>query len=340
MTMPLLILDQHFRQVEELFSPATHAALSDLCEIAHGLNWPMERAALLERLPEATFLVAARPVLSAGEIAAAPRLRAVIEVSGAFQDGLDYAACAERGIEALSCSPGFAPAVAEMALAMILAGARGLVAEHENMRRGAEHWLDDRPHTDFTLFGAEVGIVGYGAIARETARLLAPWSPVIRAHDPWLAEADVPLVTLEELIERSRVLVIAASPTSENEAMIGAEMIARIPQGALVVLISRAHVVDWEALTAAAASGRIRLASDVFPDEPIPEGDPVRDMRGVILSPHRAAAVPGGRQPIGDMILHDVGAILEGRPERRLKRADPARVASLAAAVKPLKLLE
>lgn len=340
MQKPRLILDQHFRQVEELFRPSVYQKLEETCEIVGGQNWPMDRAKLERNLPEATFLVAAKPELTAEQISGASALKAIIEVSGAFQSGLDYTACFERGVEVLSCMPGFMYSVAEMALGMIVAGARGMVNEHENFRRRSENWLNDNPLTDFSLYGQSVGFIGYGAIARETHRLLAPFAPVVQAHDPWLAEADVPLVGLEEVLTRNRVVVVAASPTAENEAMVSAELIAKIPAGTLVVLISRAHCVDFPAMIAAAKAGQIRFATDVFPDEPILPDDPIRDLRNVILSPHRAAAVPGGRHPIGDMILHDVLAILDGRTERQLKAADPERVASLAAAVKPLKMLE
>lgn len=342
MPKPRLILDQHFRKVEELFSPSAYENLDQMCEIVGGQNWPMDRKKLDDALPGAAFLVAAKPRLSAARIADAPGLKAIIEVSGAFQTGLDYAACFDRGIEVLSCSPGFMYSVAEMALGMIVAGARGLVAEHENFRRRSENWLADNPLTDFSLYGQRVGFVGYGAIARETHRLLAPFAPVVTAYDPWLtaAQAGVPMVSLDEVLTENRVVIVAASPTAENAAMVSAELIAKIPRGTLVVLISRAHCVDFEAMVAAAESGQIRFATDVFPDEPILSDDRIREVRNVILSPHRAAAVAGGRQPIGDMIVHDLRAMLEGRPERRLKPADPAHVASLAAAVKPLKMLE
>ncbi|MEL6296807.1 MAG: NAD(P)-dependent oxidoreductase, partial [Pseudomonadota bacterium] len=111
-----------------------------------------------------------------------------------------------------------------------------------------------------------------------------------------------------------------------------AELIARLQHGALVVVISRAWCADFDALTAAARAGRIRVATDVYPDEPLAADDPIRDGRNMILSPHRAAAVPGGRQLIGEMILHDVRAILDGAPERQLKPADPDLVRGLVVA--------
>lgn len=331
---PRLILDQHFRRVEELFTPATYRALSDRCEILGGQNWPMERSAVLEALPGATFYVAAKPELTRAELAMAPHLRATIEVSGAFQDGLDYTACFERGVEVLCCAPGFRQSVSEMTLAMILAGGRGLVEEHEAFRRGAEHWLDDRDGTDFTLYGATVGFIGYGQIARETHRLMAPFAPRVLAYDPFLTETDdgAELCDLERLIAEARVIVVATVPSEETRGLLSRDLIAQLRPGALVVVVSRAWCVDFPALIEAAEVGRIRVATDVFPHEPVSATDPVRRARNVILSPHRAAAVPGGRQLIGEMILHDITAILEGRPERQLKPAEPDMVASLVAA--------
>lgn len=126
--------------------------------------------------------------------------------------------------------------------------------------------------------------------------------------------------------------MVAAVPSEDTRGLLSAKLIARLQPGALVVLISRARCVDFPALIGAANAGRIQVATDVFPDEPISGQDPLRTARNVVLSPRRAAAVPGGRHLIGDMILHDVAAILDGRPERDLKRADPALLESLVAA--------
>ena len=79
------------------------------------------------------------------------------------------------------------------------------------------------------------------------------------------------------------------------------------------------------------------MATDVFPDEPLARDHPLRQMRNVILSPHRAAAVPGGRQLIGDMILHDIKAIQNGWKTRQLKAAERDLVAGLVSAQTKLK---
>lgn len=331
---PLLILDQHFRKLEELFRPETFDALCDMCDVRGGQNWPMPREVVKDLLPEAGFYVAAKPELTAAELGNAPNLRATIEVSGAFREGLDYSACFARGIEVLSCSPGFRNSVAEMTLAMILGAGRGLVFEHEAFRRGAERWLDDREDRDFTLFNQSVGFIGYGQISRETHRLMAPFSPKVRAYDPYISESteDVRFCDLAELIAHSRIIVVAAVPSEDTRGLLSAELISRLQPGALVVLISRAWCADFPALVSAAEAGRIVVATDVFPEEPLLQTDPLRQSRNVILSPHRAAAVPGGRQLIGEFVLHDVAAILEGRPERKLKPADPGTVQGLVSA--------
>ncbi len=89
---------------------------------------------------------------------------------------------------------------------------------------------------------------------------------------------------------------------------------------------------DFPALIAAALAGRIKVATDAPPYEPLGPNDPLQASRNVILSPRRAVAVPGGRHLIGEMILHDVTANLKGTPERELKRADPVMVEQLVAA--------
>ncbi|MDJ0639694.1 MAG: NAD(P)-dependent oxidoreductase [Paracoccaceae bacterium] len=331
---PLLILDNHFRTRKELFSDETFAALSDICVIEGGQDQPMARETINRLLPEAAFYVASRPELTAEEVGSATNLKATIEVAGAFREGLDYATCFQRGIEVLSCSPGFRNSVAEMTLAMMLAGARGLVQEHEAFRDGSERWLDDREDTDFSLHRQTIGFIGYGQISRETHRLLAPFSPNVLAYDPFLQDAspDVTLTDLQTLAENCRVVVVATVPSESTRGLLSADLIKRLQAGALVVLISRAWCADFPALVQAAESSCIQLATDVFPDEPLAPEDPLRASRNVILSPHRAAAVPGGRQLIGDMILHDVQAILGGRSERQLKRAEPSLVEDLVAA--------
>lgn len=337
---PTLVLDQVFRKLEELFAPQDYERLAAACDIVGGVNWPMPQARLDAHLKDMRFFVAARPHMDAARLAKAEKLEAIIEVGGHFPGTIDYEACFARNIKVLSCAPGFRHSVAEMCLGMMIAGARGIVQEHEAFRDGYEHWLNDNTGEDFSLYGAEIGFVGYGSIAREVTRLLAPFVPHVLAYDPWLKPEDVPdveLVPLADLAKRSRCLVIAATPTDENRGLVSAEIIALLPPKTLVVLISRSHLVDFSALTGAVREKRIRLAVDVFPQEPVTLDDPVRELPNIILSPHRAAAVDGGRHLIGKMIADDVLAMIAGEQPKSLQPARPGFVERAVGAYAPVK---
>ncbi|MFK7893654.1 MAG: NAD(P)-dependent oxidoreductase [Granulosicoccus sp.] len=328
-----LILDPHWRTVSELFSDNAISKLDEDFKILWGKDDAMPEDLLKSSLDTAHVLISAAPFIQEADLQRAQNLQTVIEVAGAFPDTIDYAACKSHGVEVLSCSPGFQRAVAEMALAMALAGARGLVSEHELFRKGSEHWLSDNTRTDFSLYECCVGFVGYGAIARATHQLLKPFNVNVTAYDPWLSDEvasknNVELCSLDELMSINRCVFITASPSNSNYQMINSRMLDLLPDSALLVVLSRAHLVDFEALVDVALSGRVRIATDVFPEEPLPLGHRARKAENLILSPHRAAAVSGGRQLIGDMIVHDLQARLAGLPDRRLQRV-PAQINEL-----------
>lgn len=335
MSKPAIILDPHWRGMSELFSSADLHVLGDMADVVWGQDTPMPQDKYANALGRATVLVTATPDVTQATLDVAPHLSMVIEVSGAFPDTIDYAACVDRGVEVLSCAPGFRAAVAEMGLAMTLGAGRGLVAEHEAFRTGQEAWLEDQAGRDFTLFGADVGFVGFGQIAQELTRLLAPFQVTIRAYDPWLPQAvangyGVALMGLDDVLSASRVTYVAAVPTAENLHLMNAARLAKMPDGALLVLLSRAHLVDFSALVAEVGAGRLRAAADVFPTEPVAPDDLIRTLPGIILSPHRAAAVPGGRQLIGRMITADIAAMITGDPARQLQKADLSKMGVLA----------
>ncbi len=331
--MTTVVLDPHWRSMDELFSAAAQNALRKY-DVIWGRDAPIPDDVLQAAFPTAEVLIAASPQISAATLERAPRLKTVIEVAGAFPATIDYAACAACGVEVLSCAPGFRSAVAEMGLAMTLSAARGLVREHEAFRRADERWLADCVETDFTLFGAQVGFVGFGQIAQEMTRLLAPFKPDIVAYDPWLPRSvanayGVELVSLSALSNRVKVLYVTAVPTSDNHGLIDAKVLGALKDHSLVVVLSRAHLVDYDALLAEAISGRLTIATDVFPTEPLDPANVLRGLPNVLLSPHRAAAVSGGRHLIGDLILEDLNAITQGNNTRVLGQASPETIAAL-----------
>jgi phosphoglycerate dehydrogenase-like enzyme len=145
-------------------------------------------------------------------------------------------------------------------------------------------------------------------------------------HDPWihpavLREMDVIPATLEECFARARVVFLLAANTSENTGQIGRRHFESMQKGSVVVLASRAALVNFPELLAAAASGHIRAGIDVWPEEPIPPLEPGRNTPNTLLQAHRAGSVPEIQPLIGQFVVDDLENILAGLPPQRCQRA-------------------
>ena len=119
------------------------------------------------------------------------------------------------------------------------------------------------------------------------------------------------------------MIFVLAVPSVENRALLSRERLERIQPGAVLVLISRAHVVDFAALTELVLAGRFKAAIDVFPAEPLPLDHPIRKAPGAVLSAHRAGSVTEGLWEIGRMVVDDLEAIARGLPPQRLQVVQP-----------------
>jgi phosphoglycerate dehydrogenase-like enzyme len=124
------------------------------------------------------------------------------------------------------------------------------------------------------------------------------------------------------------VFLLAAN-TSENTGRIGARHFASMVKGSVVVLLSRAALVNFPELLAAAASGHIRAGIDVWPEEPVPPDEPGRHTPNTLIQAHRAGSVPEIQPLIGQIVVDDLENILAGLPPQRCQRAVLETVARL-----------
>ena len=314
--------------MDDVFSTDDAQRLNGLAEVVWGRDDPMPLEEFRAVLPEA-FAVVSAGWRYGDVLDDASKLRAILTVSGGWPPELDYARCFERGIRVLSAAPAFAEAVAEMALALALASSRDLLAEDRNVRGGQERWLSSADLLNtFLLTGKRVGLVGFGNIGRRLRALLEAFGCDLCAYDPWLTDAylkdeRVEPASLEQLLETSRVIFVLATPTSENRALLSRELLQLVQADAVLVLVSRAHVVDFDALTELVLEGRFRAAIDVYPEEPLAADHPIRTAPGVVLSPHRAGLVQEALWEIGRRVVDDLEALVNGLPARRLQLADP-----------------
>ena len=221
-----------------------------------------------------------------------------------------------------------------MGLALALDLLRGVTEADLAFRDAREDWGLDGNRRARLLTGSEVGFVGFGDLGRALFRLLEPFRARVRAFDPWLPpsiirEAGAEPADLDTVLGESDVVFVVAGVTSQNQGFLGADAFARMREGAAFVLLSRAGAVDFDALMAAVASGRIVAASDVFPEEPMPVDHPVRRLPGFLRSAHRAGALVPAFFRMGDDVLEDMALVDRGLPPVRCRRAERETVSLL-----------
>lgn len=320
-----ILFDPEPRSAAEIFSPE---AERDFRARHAVIDWQGEdRDRFYARhLPDTDILMSQQP-MGRDRLDLAPQLRAIFNVETNFLPNIDYAECFRRGIHVLAPGAVFALPVAEMALGMALSLARGIHVEHAAFLRGEEKWLFDGNKEAELLSGSTVGIIGYGDLGRALHKLLAPFGARVQAHDPWLPDGHlrrlgVEPVSFERVMRENRFIFVMATITTENRAAIGAEALSWMQEGASLILNSRAAAVDFDALCATAASGRIRVATDVFPVEPTPKDDPVRKVPNMLFSPHRAGALELALREIGTRCVEDVELIALGLAPVACRRAE------------------
>ena len=323
-----IILDPYGRTLQEIFDPSDLKRLYELADITWGRDDPMPDNEFAQAKGDAFAIVTGR--WRYGALDDMPNLHAVLEVSGRHPSPqlLDYQACFARSIRVLSCAPAFGPMVAEMALGMALAASREIVDGHIAFTQGEESWLHAGNLATFTLYDQTVGFIGYGGLARALQPLLKPFRCKLQVYDPWLpanylVSQDATPVNLETLLETSKVIFVLAIPSASNKTLLDRTQLARIQPGSVFVLISRSHLVDFDALTELVSAGRFKAAIDVFPQEPLSPDHPIRKAPGIILSAHRAGSVARDLRNIGRMVVDDLEALLAGLPPMAMQVAQP-----------------
>jgi phosphoglycerate dehydrogenase-like enzyme len=330
----ILIADPEPRTLDMIFEPEVMTRLQGLAEVVvHADGQRLADAALDDALARAAIVVG-QIDLPTERLARMPNLRAIFNVEGNFLPNVDYAACLDRGIHVLNTSPVYAVSVAETALGMALDLVREITATHEAFRDATEKWGLASNAGSFLLTGTKVGIVGLGDIGGTLRRMLTPFRCEVRAYDPWqssrrILEQDCIPCGLDELLSTSQVVFLFASSTSENQGFIGDREFALMQPGSVVLLMSRAGIVDFDALERAVRSKHIRAGVDVFPVEPLLHASPLRQLDGMLLSSHRSGGMRESFLEIGRLVLADAELILRGLPPQICKCAERETVARM-----------
>ena len=239
---------------------------------------------------------------------AAPNLRAIANYA-VGTDNIDLEAAAARGIPVGNTPDVLTDATADLAFALILALARGIVSGAATVRAG--EWRTWEPAGDLgtDLAGATLGIVGRGRIGDAVARRAAGFGMDV-VHSS--RSSGVPL---DELLERADVVSLHTPLTPDTRHLIDEQALARMKPTALLVNTARGGIVDQNALREALIDGRIGGAAlDVTDPEPLPGDHPLLDAPNLLVVPHLGSATRRTRARMAEMAVENLLAALDGRP--------------------------
>ncbi|HEV2678232.1 MAG TPA: hydroxyacid dehydrogenase [Aliidongia sp.] len=271
------------------------------------------------------ILMRNNPPIGRRVFAAAPDLR-VIAKHGVGYDSLDVAAATAAGVPVLLATGANAYSVAEHTIALILALGRDLVRLDGRMKAG--HW-DKWHYSGREIRGRRLGLVGFGAIARQVAVLARALGLEVQAYsrrtetiDPALAR---PVATLDELYATSDIVSLHCPLGPDTRAMIDAASLARMKSGALLINTARGGLIDEAAVTAALHAGTLAGAAlETFAAEPPDPANPLFSAPNLIVTPHIGAHTGSAEDAMGLMAAENIIQVLSGGTPDPANLVNPA----------------
>jgi D-3-phosphoglycerate dehydrogenase / 2-oxoglutarate reductase len=271
----------------------------------------LDAAGLVAAAQEVDIIVADRVTEGRGEIfPKLPKLRAMVRCAVDIRN-IDVAAASAVGVLVTRASPGFVPAVAELAIGFMVDLSRGV------SRATADYHVGHTPDVVMgrQLAGSRIGIIGHGSIGRYLAPLAKALGMEVMVADPF-AKIDDPGIKhlpLDDLLARADYVVCLAVANEQTENLIGAAALARMPRHAFFINLSRGNLVDEAALAAALRENRIAgAAMDVgrAPDQ-MPSAALAR-LPNVIATPHIGGLTPQAIEHQALETVRQVAAIIQG----------------------------
>ena len=328
--MPVLAAALTPARADDVCDAATRQLLASRFEV----RWAgddLGPAALAELLAGAEVVLTSwgTPRLTADLLAGCPRPLVVAHAAGSVKNLLDPALLSD-GVTVFSAAARIAWSVGEYCLGAILTLLRRLPQQDAAVRAG--EWKAPRLR-GAELRGRRVGIVGASSTARALITLLAPFQPEITVYDPYLpaeraAELGVTPGSLEDVVA-SDVVSLHVPNRPETEGMLSRELLARVPDGGIVVNSSRAPAVDHAALVDEVAGGRLLAALDVFAPEPPVLAPALATSDRVLLTPHIAGDTVQGHLALAGFVVGDALSFLDSGVQG-VSYVDPARWAIAA----------
>jgi D-3-phosphoglycerate dehydrogenase len=273
--------------------------------------------AIIAACEEADILLlehAATPV-TARVVQRLQRCRAIVKYSVGVEN-IDLEEATRQGIVVCNAPDYCTEEVSDHAAALLLAGARRVVAMDRHIRAGG--WLDfPQAPAIRRIRSLTLGLVGLGRIGGMTARKLSSFGMRMLAADPFLPPGRVPpgveLVALETLLRHSDLISVHVPLSPKTRGLIGEAELRLVKSSAILVNTSRGAIIDEEALVRALRDSRLAGAGlDVFMQEPLPLESPLRGFDNVTLTPHYAAGSIEAKEESARTVIASIDAIARG----------------------------
>jgi len=249
-------------------------------------------------------------------LGAAPNLKVVGRL-GVGLDNIDLKACEERGVTVCPATGANDAAVAEWVIVSVMTLLRGAFMFRTQMLNG--EWPRNRAMGHETA-GKTLGLVGFGQIARETAKRAQALGMAVVAYDPYVPADDPCWIGVEKIDDLAKLLgqsdaVSLHVPLNDaTHHLLGADAMAQMKTGAVLVNAARGGVVDETAMVAAIKSGKIAGAAlDVYETEPLTNAAAAQfaDLPNLILTPHIGGVTIESNQRVSQVTMANVRRVLE-----------------------------
>ncbi len=275
-------------------------------------------AHLCEIIAEAEYAISGQVAVSGAVLRAARRLK-LLHKWGVGVDNFDLEAARACGIKVARTTGSNAVPVAEFTIGLMLATLRHMAFGHAELQRG--EWRGGRMRDAFMLSGKTVGLVGFGAIGKTVARLLAGFGCTILYNKPHpLTAAEdkalgVAYAELPDLLARADVVSLHCPMTQATAGLIDKAALARMKPTAILVNVARGGVVIEDDLVHALRGGVIHAAaSDVFETEPLPANSPLLGIENLMITPHLAAMAADNFTKTVNQMFANIARAARGEP--------------------------
>nr|WP_238941288.1 hydroxyacid dehydrogenase [Jannaschia sp. Os4] len=225
---------------------------------------------------------------------------------GVGLDNIDMDGCASRGIEVFPAVGANTLSVAEYVVTTAAVLRRGAYLMRGAMEAGG--WPRGLAGQGREMAGAVLGLIGYGGIAREAARLARAWGMEVVAADPYARDFEgAREATAAEVLAQADVVSLHVPLTDETRHLIDADALAAMKPGAVLVNAARGGVVDEAAVCAALRSGQLGGAAlDTFETEPLGPDHPFAGVSNLILTPHIGGVTQEANARVSEMTARRV----------------------------------